>query len=114
MGALNGHPDVSCGYEVFAAKSLSADKLRDAVGYKSHNEQLADVGGFTRKYWGLCPAATCGFKVMPNQVARCPSYDGVCPPPNSLPQLFEAADGAEPPLLILLERRNTTACGIGN
>jgi len=99
--ALNAHPNVSCGYEIFSPHNFAADGLREALGFDTHAEVMSRIPDFMSKFWPLCPSLACGFKVFPGQVK----------PTILLKNLFEGVPEAARPTLraIVLERRNITA-----
>ena len=66
--ALNAHPNVSCGYEIFSPHNFAADGLREALGFDTHAEVMARMPEFMKAFWSLCPSLACGFKVFPGQV----------------------------------------------
>jgi len=108
VSALNLHPHVSCGFELFAPKNQFGDEVRKALGFGSHAEQLARLADFMEGWWSLCPSKACGFKVFTGQVH----------PLKNLPLLLGPVDGsaaatgpdaASPVRVILLERWNVSA-----
>ena len=99
--ALNAHPNVSCGYEIFSAHNFAADGLREALGFDTHAEVMGRMGDFMGSFWSLCPSLACGFKVFPGQIR----------PLSALRQIFHGVPPADRPTLraIILERENVTA-----
>jgi len=68
VAALNTHPHVACGFEVFAPKNSAGDALRRALGFSSHADAMSRLPDFMRGWWSLCPASACGFKVFNGQM----------------------------------------------
>jgi len=99
--ALNAHPNVSCGYEIFSPHNFAADGLREALGFDTHAEVMGRMPEFMGLFWSLCPSLACGFKLFPGQVR----------PTSALPMLFEGVPPNVRPTLraIVLERLNITA-----
>ena len=113
VSALNLHPHVSCGFELFQPKNQFGDEVRKALGFSSRAEQLTRLGDFMEGWWSLCPSKACGFKVFTGQVH----------PLKNLPLLFgpvgghgTAATGGggsdadrSPVRVLVLERWNVSA-----